>query len=185
MAPFSHLSSHHSLSPLPLTTPPHHSPTPLRSYSPLLTPFPIITSLHSPHLTTHLFITLFTPHPTTLKRTRKKSFFYVSKPLQGLPITQNIISDHFLQKKFWDKIDQKLEYDGGGDAHVRNCARAMSSIHFSTCNILPLKKTLISHFRVLFVFKINFSDIFPMYLGTTKATSKKNQVQRCFRFPGI
>ena len=24
-----------------------------------------------------------------------------------------------------------------------------------------------------------------MYPGTTKATSKKNQVQRCFRFPGI
>ena len=32
---------------------------------------------------------------------------------------------------------------------------------------------------------MNFSAIFPMYLGTTKATSKKNQVQRCFRFPGI
>ena len=58
----------------------------------------------------------------------------------------------FYKKNVWDKIDQKLEYDGGGDAHVRNCARAMSSIHFSTCNILPPKKTLISHFRVLFVF---------------------------------
>ena len=56
---------------------------------------------------------------------------------------------------------------------------------FSTCNILPyipLKNTLISHFQVLF---INFTDIFPLYLGTMKATSKKNQVQRCFRFPGI
>ena len=45
---------------------------------------------------------------------------------------------------------KKLEYDGGG-AHVRNCARATSSILFSTCNILPLKKTLITHFPVLFV----------------------------------
>ena len=58
----------------------------------------------------------------------------------------------FCKKNFWDKIDQKLEYDGGGDdVHVRSCARATSSIHFSTCNILPLKKTLISHFQVLFV----------------------------------
>ena len=32
---------------------------------------------------------------------------------------------------------------------------------------------------------MNFSAIFPMYLGATKATSKKNQVERCFRFPGI
>ena len=123
MAPFSHLSSHHSPSPLPLTTP---LTTP--NLLTLLTPFPIITSLHSPHfyshqctppctplllttsphyilsplpsllplatphppsptllttpphhtssplsfsptfLTTHLFTTLFTPHPITLKR---------------------------------------------------------------------------------------------------------------------
>ena len=58
----------------------------------------------------------------------------------------------FCKNNFWDKIDQKLEYDGGGGAHVLNCARATSWIHFSTCNILPLKKALISHFQVLFVF---------------------------------
>ena len=61
----------------------------------------------------------------------------------------------FCKNNFWDKIDQKLEYDGGG-AHVRNFARATSSIHFSTCNILPLKKALISHFQVLFVFNLFF-----------------------------
>ena len=49
------------LSPLPLTTPPHHSPSPLRSYSPLLTPFPIITSLHSPHPYSHQCSPPFTP----------------------------------------------------------------------------------------------------------------------------
>ena len=55
LAPFSHLSSHHSPSPLllTLTTSSQHSPSPLRSnsplrsHSPLLTPFPIITSHHS------------------------------------------------------------------------------------------------------------------------------------------
>ena len=41
------------------------------------------------------------------------------------------------------------------------------------------------HIFESFLCKMNFSDIFPMYHGTTKATSKKNQVQRCFRFPGI
>ena len=45
----------------PLTTPPHHSPSPLRSYSPLLTPFPIITSLHSPHPYSHQCTPPFTP----------------------------------------------------------------------------------------------------------------------------
>ena len=64
--------------------------------------------------------------------------------------TSFLKSDHFLQKNFWDKIAQKLEYDGGG-VHVEKCARATSSIHFSTCNNLPLKKTPISHFQVLFV----------------------------------
>ena len=63
----------------------------------------------------------------------------------------------FSKKNVWDKIDQKLEYDGGGGgALVLNCARATSSIHFSTCNILPLKKALISHFQVLFVFNLFF-----------------------------
>ena len=67
---------------------------------------------------------------------------------------------------------------------MRNCARAMSSIHFSTCNILSLKETLIFTFSSPFCI-MNFSAIFPMYLGTAKATSKKNQVQRCFHFPLI
>ena len=135
MASFSHLSSHHSPSPLPLTTPilltpphtiphyhffslpsplftPMHSPPPplynypttphyFPSLHPLTTPLttpsryplspPLTTPYHPsplltypPHhtssppssplsssptfLTTHLFTTLFTPHPTTLKR---------------------------------------------------------------------------------------------------------------------
>ena len=55
----------------------------------------------------------------------------------------------FCKNNFWDKSGQKLAYDGG--VHVRNCARATSPIHFSTCNILHLKKTHISHFQVLFV----------------------------------
>ena len=49
----SHHSPHYALS-LPLTTPPHLPSSPLSS-SPTF-------------LTTHLFTTLFTPHPTTLKR---------------------------------------------------------------------------------------------------------------------
>ena len=130
------LLAHHPL------IPPHHSPLPI-----------LFTTLPNP--------TTPSPHPspcTTLlkgaqsdQKTRKKSSFYVCKPFQDLPITSNIIFDHFLQKKFWDKIDQKLEYDGGGGAHVLNCTRITSSIHFSTCNILLLKNTLISHFQVLFV----------------------------------
>ena len=48
----------------------------------------------------------------------------------------------------------------------------------------PLKRPLF-HIFESFLCLINFSAIFPMYPGTTKATSKKNQVQRCFRFPGI
>ena len=60
-----------------LTTPPHH---------------PLHHPLHpSPLL------------PTTPKRdiiTLKDSPYYVYKPLQDLPITQKIISDHFLQKLF-------------------------------------------------------------------------------------
>ena len=132
------LTTPHHPSP-PLTTPHHPSPpltTPHHPSPPLTTPHhpspPLTTPPHLPS-SPHLFTTLFTPHPTTLKRniiTPKDSSFLI----------------------IFYKIDQKFEFDGGGDAHVRNCARAMSSIHFSTCNILPLKKTLISHFRVLFVF---------------------------------
>ena len=62
----------------------------------------------------------------------------------------------FCKKIFWDKIDQKLEYVGGGGAHMLNCARATTSIHFSTCKILPLKNTLISHFQVLLVKNVFF-----------------------------
>ena len=139
MAPFSHLSPsplplttllttppHHSPSPLHLTTPPHHSDhthpsshhsplsllftpltpihtnalpplphysslLPLASLHPLTTPvttpsrYPSPLFTYPPHhtssppssplsssptfLTTHLFTTLFTPHPTTLKGT--------------------------------------------------------------------------------------------------------------------
>ena len=73
MAPFSHLSSHHSLSPLPLTTPPHHSPSPLPLTTPilltLLTPFPIITSLHSPHPYSHQCTPPFTHYSSLLPLT--------------------------------------------------------------------------------------------------------------------
>ena len=51
--------------------------------------------------------------------------------------------------------------------------------------IFCLSKRPLFHIFKSFLYKMNFSAIFPMYLGTTKATSKKNQVQRCFRFPGI
>ena len=53
----SHPSSHHSPSPLPLTS--HHS------YSLLLTPFPITISHHSPQLTPLGLFTPLPPHPTT------------------------------------------------------------------------------------------------------------------------
>ena len=215
MAPFSHLSPsplplttplttppHHSPSPLHLTTPPHHSdhthpsshhsplsllftpltpihtnalPTlphyssllPLASLHPLTTPSrcPLslpLTTPHlpsSPHLLTTLFTTLFLtylPNHTPLHHPLHPS----SPPLlKGHHDTKELVKIHFpmslnlcrtflslktsfliifSKKNFWDKIDQKLEYDGGGGAHVRSCARATSSIHFSTCNILPL-----------------------------------------------
>ena len=77
MAPFSHLSSRHF--PLPLSTPPHHSPSALRSHSPLLTPFPIkllsllITPLTPIHTTP--------PYPTT----SHYSPHYILSPLPSLP----------------------------------------------------------------------------------------------------
>ena len=141
----------HFSSPLPSLLPlatPHHPSPPLLTHPPHHTSSPPSSPLSSSptFLTTHLFTTLFTPELV-------KSHVYMSlnlcRTFLSLKTSFLII---FCKKIFWDKIYQKLEYDGGGDAHVRNCARAMSSIHFSTCNILPLKKTLISHFRVLFVF---------------------------------
>ena len=77
MAPFSHLSSRHF--PLPLSTPPHHSPSALRSHSPLLTPFPIkllsllITPLTPIHTTP--------PYPTT----SHYSPHYILSSLPSLP----------------------------------------------------------------------------------------------------
>ena len=152
-------------SPTLLTTPPHyplhHSPR----YLPSL-----------PHLLTTLFITPIlttpsAPSPHPLTPTPSPLLPRPHHSLKGHNNTKELVKGHltmslnlcrtFLSlktsfliifcKKNWDKIDQKLEYDSGGGARVLNCARAMSSIHFSTCNILPLKKTLISHFQVLLV----------------------------------
>ena len=82
-----------------------------------------------------------------------------------------------------DKIDQKLEYDGG--AHVLNCARAQF-FHVQYFTLHNSQKGPYFTFSSPFLCLINFTAIFPMYgLGTTKATSKKNQVRRCFRFSGI
>ena len=70
----------------------------------------------------------------------------------------------------------------------RNCVSAASWNRFSTCNTIPLntsRKTLISHFQVLFCLKLFLLLFLPCTLGTMKATSKNNQVQRCFGFPGI
>ena len=62
-------------------------------------------------------------------------------------------------------------------AHVQ-CRRFI----FPRAIFYPLKRPLFHIFKS-FLCLINFAAIFPMYPGTTKATSKKNQVQRCFRFP--
>ena len=51
--------------------------------------------------------------------------------------------------------------------------------------IVCLSKRPLFHIFESFLCLINLSAIFPMYLGTIKATSKNNRVQRCFRFPGI
>ena len=51
--------------------------------------------------------------------------------------------------------------------------------------IFDLLKRPLFHIFKSFFCKIYFSAIFPLYPGTIEATSKKNQVQRCFRFPGI
>ena len=172
--------SHHPFSPPLLTYPPHHTSShPLHTLftTPLLTYLSHHTS--SPHLLTTLFttplLTLFrllttphhssSPHPLTptphphhsLKGHHNTKEFVKSHLSMSLNLCRTFLSLKtsfliiFCKKKFWDKIDQKLEHDGGGGAHVLNGARATSSIHFSTCNVLPLKKTLITHFQVLFV----------------------------------
>ena len=90
-----------------------------------------------------------------------------------------------LCKKMLGQINQELEYDGGG-VHVRNCTRATSSTRFSTCNIIRQNTFQKSPcFTFFSPFCVNyFFDIFPMYLGTINATSKKNQVQLgAFVFP--
>ena len=75
--PLSQPSSHHSPSPLPLatplTTPPHHS------YSLLLTPFPITTSHHSPHPSSHQSL-----HTPLLLITHSH---YILSLLPSLPLT--------------------------------------------------------------------------------------------------
>ena len=165
--------SHHPSSPTLLTTPLHTLfTTPLLTYlshhtssphllttlftTPLLTLFRLLTTPH--HSSSAHPLTPTPPHHHSLKGHNNTKEFVKSHLSMSLNLCRTFLSLKtsfliiFCKKKFWDKIYQKLEYDGGGDdVHVRNCARATSSIHFSTCNILPLKKTLISHFQVLFV----------------------------------
>ena len=72
-------------------------------------------------------------------------------------------------------------------AAARTCETAHVQCHriiFPRAIFYLLKRPLFHIFKSFFC-KIYFSAIFPMYPGTTKATSKKNQVQKCFRFPGI
>ena len=174
-----HLFLHHPSLPLlitpvtsinttpPYPTTPHYSP----HYIPSLLPsLPLLTTLLTTPLLTLLWLITYLPHHTPSPPSSPLTTTY--HPLKGRHNTKRLVKSHFpmplnlcrtflslktsfliifCKKNFWDKIDQKLEYDGGGGAHVLNCARATSSIHFSTCNILPPKKTLISHFQVLLV----------------------------------
>ena len=156
---------HHPFSPPLFTYPPHTLfTTPLLTYLPHHTSSPpsspLPSSHSSPPLTTPPSPTpspLTPPHHHSLKGHNNTKELVKSHLSMSINLCRTFLSLKtsfliiFCKKNFWDKIDQKLEYDGGGGAHVLNCARATSSIHFSTCNILPLKKTVISHFQVLFV----------------------------------
>ena len=180
----------------PLTTPHHPSPpltTPHHPSSPLLT-----TPPHHTTLFTTLFLT-YLPNHTPLHHPLHpsphhsykgnhntkglvKSYFSMSlnlcRTFLSLKTSFLII---FCKKNFWDKIDQKLEYDGSGGAHVLNGARATLSIHFSTCNILPLKKTLISHFRVLLCL-INFCCYFSHVPRDNKSHLQKESGPKVLLF---
>ena len=90
----------------------------------------------------------------------------------------------FCKKNFGTKSTKSWNMTA---AATRTCETAhvqRRRIIFPRAIFYPLKRPLF-HIFESFLSLINFSAIFPMYLGTTNATSKKNQVQRCFRFPGI
>ena len=109
------------LSPLPLTTPTAHS-----------TPPHTIPHYHFSSLPSPLFTPL-PPYPTTPHHSPHQPF---SPPL----LTHPPHAPHLLTTLFTTTL---LTYHSKHHfVHLRNCARARSSIHFSTCNILPLKKTL-------------------------------------------
>ena len=138
--------SHHPFSPPLLTYPPHHTSSHPLHHSP-----PYLPS--SPHLLTTLFtttlLTLFrllttphhssSPHPLTpphhhsLKGHHNTKELVKSHLAMPLNLCRTFISLKtsfliiFSKKNFWDKIDQKLEYNGGGGAHVRN---------LRTCNVV-------------------------------------------------
>ena len=144
-------SSHHHQSPLPPGHPPghppDHPPSSLTPYPPHYSPNPT-TPNPIPHPTLHSHAPLFLKGPNQSKKFVKSAFLMSLNLFRTLLSLKTSFLIIFMKNNFWDKIDQKLEYDGGG-VHVQKYARAMSLIHFSTCKILPLKKTLISHFQVI------------------------------------
>ena len=99
------------------------------------------------------------------QRVREKSLFYIYKPLQDFSIIQNIVSDNFwlLQNKFGTKSTKNWKYDG---VHVQNCSRAMQRrrIVFPIAIKIPLKDTLILHFKV--IFELNYFCCYFSHVGT-------------------
>ena len=182
--PLSPPSSHHSpITPLLLITPSYYIPSLLPSL-PLITPSP-------PHHTSspHLLTTLFTPpshHSLKGNHNTKglvKSHFTMSLNLYrtflSLKTSFLII---FCKKNFGTKSTKSWNMTAARTCETAHVQRLW--FIFPRAIFYPLKIPLF-HIFESFLCLNNFSAIFPMYPGTTKATSKKNQVQRCFRFPGI
>ena len=164
------------MAPLPtaLTYPPHHSTPPHRTtpltpplhLSPNSTPYdapsllPLTTPLTPPltnppyqstyHSSSPLLPTLLQAQLGTKpdQNNRKNALSYVSKPLQDLSTTQNIIYNNFLHKKCWEK-STKI-------AHV---LFLMSSTRFSRATQL----SKISQFVFDIVFFIVLFKIITLY----------------------
>ena len=152
------LCAHHASSPPLLPTTPH----PLR---PLTTPYHHSPSpLHSTFTPPPLHI-----HPTTNHSPSPHHSSPLTQPphTSSLPLFKGTKSEYSIREKSLSHVYKLLQ-----DLPITQ------NIISDTRNVFD------SFFRVFLCFKIGFAAIFHMYLGTIIATNK-NQVQRCFCFPGI
>ena len=87
----------------------------------------------------------------------------------------------FYKKKCWDKIDQKLEYDGGGSTHVQSCARARRRFTFPRAIFYPLK-SLLFHIFESFLCLINFCCYFSHVPRDNKSHLQKESGPKVLSF---